>query len=282
MKKILFLAATALLFACSNENQDDKSSMVNATKVTLFFSPYDVEPMTRASTSIASIVTRLDVWVYESGAEFTAVHQSSADDGFGSVSLTLDRTKTYTLVAVGHKCNSAASYASNIISFPDEKVSHAMVYHTTFSPANTTNINALMTRIVGQLRFEVADEVPAEAYTMRFSLGDCFTRWNVSTSAGANAVERTVNFVNFSRANDGTVAFMLYVIPTNLTDTDQMDITVTAMKENGDEIEAKTFNDVPIKAGYKTTYHGEFFTTESASASFTVESDFTAFDVVNF
>ena len=74
---------------------------------------------------------------------------------------------------------------------------------------------------------------------------------------------------------------ILDIIPTNLTDTDEMDITVTALDESGDEIISKTFSDVTIKAGYKTTYHGEFFTTKRTTAGFTV-NDWSEFDTVEY
>lgn len=249
--------------------------------VTIHFAmpSYTIEPFTR-STSISQSVSRLDIYITD-GTTTSDIHQAQTDADFGSISVTLNRTKTYTLVAVAHKCNGNATISDGIITFPDEKVSHSMIYTTTFSPATTTTINAEMTRIVGQFRFEVSDQVPDEVYTMTFNFSQSFTRWNYASAIGSNAIARTATFSNFSRTNEGTVTFNLFVIPTNLTDIYQMDITVTAYKENGDEIESKTFTNVPIKAGYKTTYHGQFFTTKSVTAAFTV-ADWNAFDTVNF
>ena len=249
--------------------------------VTIHFAmpSYTIEPFTR-STSITQSVSRLDVYITD-GTTTSDIHQAQTDADFGSISVTLNRTKTYTLVAVAHKCNGNATIADGIITFPEEKVTQSMVYTTTFSPATTTAINADMQRIVGQFRFEVADAVPDDIYTFEFNFGNSFTRWNYASSIGANSIARTATFSGFTRQNDGTVIFNLFVIPTNLTDTDQMNITVTAKKENGDVVETKAFSDVPIRAGYKTTYHGEFFTTTSVTAAFTV-ADWNAFDTVNF
>ena len=291
MKKFFVFAAVAIvaLTACENGMDEQNVPVMNQndeqTEVTLTFSPYDMSAMTRgtarrAATSISGLVTKLDVWITE-GTNTIDVHQSSTDDDFGTVSVSLNRLKTYTLVAVAHKASGAATLTDGVIAFPDEKVTHAMIYQTTFSPGTTASLNCPMTRIVGMLRFEIADQVPTDAYTMRFELGESFTRWNVTSSVGANTIERTTTFNGFSRASDGTAAFTVYVIPTNLTDTDHMDITVRALKENGDELESKTFADVPIKAGYKTTYHGEFFTTKGSSAGFTV-NDWSEFDTVEY
>lgn len=246
MKKFFVFAAVAIvaLTACEKNDMLDESAVMNNeqavadTEVTLTFNPYDMTAMTRgtarrAATSISGLVTKLDVWITE-GTNTIDVHQSSTDDGFGTVSVSLNRLKTYTLVAVAHKASGAATLTDGVIAFPDEKVTHAMIYQTTFSPGTTASLNCLMTRIVGMLRFEIADQVPTDAYTMRFELGESFTRWNVTSAAGANAIECTTTFNGFSRASDGTAAFTVYVIPTNLTDTDHMDITVRALKENGD------------------------------------------------
>lgn len=286
MKKCVFFAAMLLLAACSSDNGEElnvKSEDLGVTdaEVTLNFCPYEMSAMTRAATSISGIVNHLDVWFYENGSEVAAVHQSSSDDGFGTVTVSLNRLKTYTLYAVGHKANGAATLADGIISFPEDKVTHAMVYTTTFCPGTTASLNCLMTRIVGMLRFEITDAVPDDAYTVQFALGSSFTRWNITSSIGTNAIDRVASFSNFSRANDGSVTFSIYILPTNLSDTDQMDITVTALKQNGDEIESKSFENVPIKAGYRTTYRGQFFTTEGVTGSFTVD-DWSEFDVIAY
>lgn len=287
--KHLLLAAFIAGLACSCEKAlptadiDTEITTPEWEKdtVTIYFhSPsYTIEPFTRSSP-ISQSISHLDVYLND-GTTTAALHQIQTDDDFGSVTVALDRTKTYTLVAVAHKCNGNATIADGIITFPEEKVTQSMVYTTTFSPATTTVINAEMQRIVGQFRFEVADAVPDDIYTFEFNFGNSYTRWNYASSIGANSIARTATFSGFTRQNDGTVIFNLFVIPTNLTDTDQMNITVTAKKQNGDVVETKTFNDVPIRAGYKTTYHGEFFTTESTTATFTV-ADWQAFDTVEF
>lgn len=281
MKKVFFLLlAAGLLVACSQEEVNNEGGGNNET-VTIKFSPYEVEAMTRATTSISTIATHLDVWIYESGNEVEAVHQTSSDADFGSLSVNLNKTKTYTLYAVAHKATGAATLADGVIAFPDDKVTHSMIYTTTFSPATTTNINAEMTRIVGMLRFEIADVVPENVAKFVYTIEDTYTRWDFA-GIGTNQTERigTINLT--SRNNDGGATLNLYVIPTNLTDTDNINITFSAQDASSNIIEERTFTDVPVKAGYKTTYHGTFFVTSSETAAFTVESDFTALDTVEY
>ena len=279
--KWIFASAIILLTACSSQDGEDfnvQSSMFNETaEVTMTFSPYDVEPMTRTATSIAEVVTRLDVWLVE-GDNVIDIHQSSSDDGFGSVNVTLNNTKTYTLYAVGHKAAGAATLADGVISFPDDKVTHSMYYTQTFSPATTTNINALMNRIVAQFQFNTTDAVPAEVTKMQITIASVFDRWNTA-SGGTHQLDRVSTFQNFSTKNDGTVTFNIYAIVTDAQTTHN--ITVEAYDSNDQQIQSRTFTDVPLRNGYRTTYTGVYFIDTPTAAAFTV-GDWNAYDVVEF
>ena len=163
MRKLLFLATFCAAFcACANDAsevmEDEETELV-----TLTFSPYEQSAMartTRAATSIASVVNHLDVWITD-GTTTTDLHQTSTDAGFGTVSMTLDKTKTYTLYAMGHKAD-GATLTDGVISFTDDKVTHSMYYTTTFSPATTTSLSCLMQRIVADFRLEITDDIPTE------------------------------------------------------------------------------------------------------------------------
>lgn len=273
------LAAT-MMASCSQDASDDlmvfSGSPAEKAEVTLTFSPYEMSAMTRTATSIADYCTHLDVWLYEGGTEFTAVHQSSSDDGFGGISMTLDKTKTYTIYAVAHKAD-GATLADGVISFTDDKVTHAMYYSTTFSPATTTSLSCLMNRIVADFRLDITDEIPTSAVKFRFTVTGVYDRWNVSTG-GTHSLDR-VSTINYS----GTSAiFNVYAITTDAQTLHT--VTVEALDADGNALEPaqrKTFENVPLRNGYKTTYRGAFFTEENMTMTFTVD-DWNEYDVVNF
>ena len=242
------------------------------------FSPYEVESMTRATTSIAEVVTRLDVWLYESGSEVQAIHQSSSDDGFGSLSVTLNKTKTYTLYAVAHRAGGAATLADGVISFPEDKITHSMYYTETFSPSTKSSLSCLMQRIVAQFSFTTTDAAPEDATKMTFTLGSVYNRWNVSTGA-TNSLDRVSTFNNFSRKDDGTVGFNIFAI---VTDAQTLHtVTVKTYDADDKELQSRTFTDVPLRNGYRTTYTGVYFTNTPTTAAFTV-GDWQEFAAVNF
>ena len=258
-----------LMTGCSSDN--DEPRVMEPTEVTLTFSPYTMEAMTRTATSIASIVTHLDVWVTDGSTEVEA-HQTNADDGFGTVSMTLDKTKTYTLYAVAHRGAESATLTDGVISF--DKVTHSMWYTTTFTPATTTSLSCLMTRIVSDFRLDITDDIPTACKSFRFTVNGIFDRWNVSTG-GTHQLDRVSNI---SYAGTSAI-FNVYAIVTDAQTTH--DITVTALDDNGQELQTRTFADVPLRNGYKTTYRGTFFIDTPMTMSFTI-NDWNEYDTVDF
>jgi hypothetical protein len=262
-----------VLTACSSDNIEEMEVMSDPTDVQMTFSPYEMKAMTRAAVSIADVVTKLDVWIYENGSEVTAIHQTTADPAFGSITVTLDKTKTYTLYAVGHKAD-GATLADGVISFTDDKVTHSMFYSTTFSPATTTFLSCLMNRIVADFRLEITDEIPTSAVKFRFTIASVFDRWNVTTGA-THGIDR-VSTINYG----GTSAiFNIYAITTDAQTLHT--VTVEALDENDAVIQSRVFENVPLRNGYKTNYRGTFFIDTPMSMSFTV-NDWNEYDTVDF
>ena len=262
-----------VLTACSSENEEQRMENEELSEVTLTFSPYQMEAITRAAVSIANVVTKLDVWIYESGSEVAAVHQSTSDADFGNVTVTLDKTKTYTLYAVAHKAD-GATLTDGVISFTDDKVTHSMFYTTTFSPATTTSLSCLMTRIVADFRLEITDDIPTSAVKFRFTVNGVYDRWNVTTGA-THGIDR-VSTINYG----GTSAiFNVYAITTDEQTTH--DITVEALNADDGVIQTRVFSDVPLRNGYKTNYRGTFFIDTPMTMSFAV-NDWNEYDTVDF
>lgn len=271
IKALLLVAVTALV-ACTNDGASEVMNNETA-EVRMTFSPYDVEPMTRAA--VADYATRLDVWIYDGGTEVQAVHQQSTDEGFASLSVRLDKRKTYTVYAVAHKAAGAATQSNGVVSWPDDKVTHSFFYSHTFSPATTTTMECLMERIVGNFRLEIADKVPEGVARMTVDVGVSPTQWNVA-GYGENAVSRVSSFTPAVGSSPTLSVFLLAG-----SEEEKRDVTVTAYDATDAVVQRRVFTDVPIRAGYRSTYRGEFFTEAVFSMSFTV-SDWMDYDTVDF
>ena len=293
MKKHFLLAAFVAGLVCTGCSHDDPESslVVNPSNpdyedtVTISFIPsFDtsIKPMqSRTRGGIGDVMTRLDVWLIQ-GTDTTAVHQVSTDAGFGTVALAVNKTKEYTMKAVAHKCTTEAEMKAGVVSFTPGEMKHVAYAEHTFKPDTISGQLAVdMNRIVGMFKFATTDAIPESVYTMRFCIKNSPQQFNTATLTGTASADRTVEFSGFSRKNDGTAAFTLYVLPDDLTAQHAYDVEVTALDAQGATIESRTFSDVPIRANYRTSYQGTFFVSKSASFSFTI-GDWNDFDPVNF
>ena len=266
--------------SCSQSDELINNVAKEDTTVTLAFEgiKFDMQPMGTRAT-IAESASRLDVWVYENGSEVGAVHQTSSDSGFGTVSLTLNNTKTYTLFAFAHKATGVCTLTDGIIAFPEDKPKECFFYTTTFSPATITSINAEMSRICGKFTMATTDAVPDDVDHVRFTIVNTGLRYNVITGEPANLTDRTVDFPNITRKADGTCSFSFNILAYDAVTN--FEITATAYAADNSIIETKTFTDVPIRNSYRTTYAGAFFTTSEFSMTFTC-ADWQDYDTINF
>ena len=268
-RKFVFFMLAAMCAACSNE---ETPTAPEPTDVVITFSPYTMDAMTRTAVSIADVVNHLNVWLV-SGVDVIALQQTSTDANFGTITATLDKTKTYTMYAVAHKAD-GATLTDGVVAFTDDKVTHSMWYTTTFSPSTTTSLACEMTRIVADFRLEITDAIPSGVVKFRFTVNGIYDRWNVSTG-GTHQLDRT-SVVSY---NGTSAIFNVYAILTDAQTTH--DITVEALDADDGVIQTRTFSAVPLRNGYKTNYRGTFFIDSSFTSSFTI-NDWNEYDTVNF
>lgn len=286
MKKCVFFAALAcVLAACSsiNAEEDEMTSQESGeAKMLLVFSPYEMSemqaPMRRAPVSISGVVSHLDVWVTD-GTTWQTINTTSNDTGFGQVEVILDKSKTYTVYAMGHNSSDAAVRTGNVISFSDGKVRDCMFFSRQLQVQENTAIGCKMQRIVGRFAIESTDQMPADVDHVKFTIHDTSLTYNLDGTLGT-LVDRDVLYQSPSAAQNGTVSFAFYIMSTTDAATD-FDITFTAYDDQDDVLVTRTFEDVPIKNGYKTHYRGELFTNAAATTTFTVD-EWSEFDVVDF
>lgn len=301
MKNFLLFAAVALMAtACTSENDQllNESTVMNQAEtetVTLTFSPYDMEAMARAGSvpagstggtratraAVADFANKLDIWLFADGEQLQAVQQESSEAGFATLTLTLDKRKTYTLYAVAHKSSAGhATLADGIITWTNDKISQSFYCTRTFTPADVTTIDCQMDRIVGQFRLETTDVLPDEAVAATITVPQTFTAWSTATNQATTPKERTVSFSNITAAADGTTSLSAYLISTATAPTGHT-VTVTFLTADGQPVQQRTFENVPIRNGYRTTYRGNFFTDAAFTSTFTV-ADWQEFDTVEF
>ena len=267
MKRIYFAALLAVLLAgCTNGVDEPKDS--DLVEMTMYFTrfQFEQEGMTRAS-SVTDYITRLDIWISD-GETTTAYNQATDTEGFGSLSLTLNKNKTYTMYAVAHKGSAAATLTDGVVSFPDDKVTHSFFYSETFQPTKDMAKVCPMDRIVAMFMLSTTDAVPEDVKKVRITLGNVFTRWNVA-GYGVNAIDKVSTINITSTKDDGTVDLMTYGIVTN--ENTNHTVLVEALDASDAVVQRQTFENVPLRNGYKTIATGSFFTDAPSSFSFVAE-----------
>ena len=270
----------ATMCACTSDDASEVTNNGEMVTVTLGFPDYQImsfdddgSAKTRAVADVSTIASHLDIWITDDNTT-TDYHQASGDTGFGSLTLTLNSTKQYTIYAVAHRGSGAASLNDGVISFADDKITHTFFYSHTFTPTKNMTLNCEMQRIVAMFQFNTTDAVPDWCKAIRFSAFNVFDRWNVSTG-GTHQVDRisTVNIT--STHNDGTVTCNVYQIVSDVSTNH--DILVEALNAQGDVKESHLFEDVPLLNNHKTVATGAFFT--DAASSFMFKADDWASDI---
>ena len=291
MKQYFLFAVAATMFAaCTNEYTSYTDVVENEkAKVMISFAPDDGETMTRAMVPVGDVVNRLDVWLFE-GDAMAAVgqtevvaesHQTKDDDGFGSLSVTLDKNRTYTLYAVGHKESTSTSISGGVVSFPDTKKLQTLYYTRTFTPSETTTLSCMMKRAVGAFRIVFNDEVPEDVKKLSISTTQTPTQWSFPQLAGVTpSGNYTVEWTKWSKDKDGMLYFTVYVLGSD-TETHH-DFVVTAYGEDGSVLKSRTFTSVPIRNNYMITYRGSFFLDTPFSSTFTVDDEWQTYDDVEY
>lgn len=279
MKQILPLVLALTTTACSVDSEETIPPTNDDMQIVVIsFDTYSMEPITRSG--IADVSNRLDVYIVSEN-DVQAIHQNKAEDPdtFGSISLSLNKTKTYTLYAVSHKGSGPASLEGDEFTFADNKITETFYYTTTFSPASTQSLNCQMSRIVGMFKLIVQDALPSNLAKVRFSVDNTGLAYH---TAGyyTNAGEKVSVINSPSSANDGTTTFKIYCLADQ--EASFIDVTVTALDAEDNVIEEKSFADVPIQAGYITTFKGTFFVTTGMSFSFQSSGDWTDYDEITF
>ena len=272
MKKILTFAFAALALAACTKEQPQPAP-TGEQQVTIKFSPYEMSPM-KTQSGVGTVCSRLDIYIIEQGTTDTLRwHQvRTSTTGFGTLTATLQTNRTYRLMAVGHNTDDTVTFRGGIVSFADNKVKQTMVADTVFSPGDGLSLQVVMKRIVGmfKLRISDADADFQGATHFRFVVNSSYNKWNLPMAQGVELSERTHTINGMTRGTDGYVTYNVYIIPDDLTAVREVDITVTALDASEGVVEARAFEDVPIRAGYVTRYTGSFFVTWDMGFSFGV------------
>lgn len=267
MKRLVRMALALLLIGVMGCEKPVVESVPSAEKqgdvnVVLRFS---ADPaVTRGTTDISEICSRVNLAVFSAdGTKAKAVAQKEGDSDFGTVEMSLTQG-TYKLVVIAHDCDGSATITSTEkVTFPNNKVTDTFYYYGDLEVSSEKKTYDLeLTRAVAMFRLVMTDQsVPSNVTTIRF-----YYQGGSSTFSPADGY----GCVNSKQTELRTVSadgvYEIYTMPHTEQDV-LTKLVVTALDANENVVKERVFEDVPIVRNQVTSYSGEFFDSESGTAS---------------
>ena len=255
------MAAAAMLLSCEKEetltaNVNEPKDSVQAKTITFTFGEIKQQPMTRGTLQDVSIT---DLWLFDYiGDELKqTIHQSSTDDGFGSVAVTAE-TGDHSFCFIASRGTGATVSGGAIIW---EKPSDTFWAKTTLTvtPQTATAQSVELQRVATKLKISITDEVPATLSKLTITADTWHSGINALTGEPTAAAERT-STISVPASYVGTTGQLVASIFGICGDDYTTDVSVTASDANSQTIASVSLDDVPMKRNTTTSYSGPLFT----------------------
>lgn len=291
MKRFSILALLGLIFTSCDApyvgtENDDRLSGNAVLQFTATPSPVFT---TRGGVYIGDYCTKLNVMFFNADGNkvFDKVKtQTTADDGFGSLSLEIAEG-TYTVVAVGHSStNSATIKSPQAVQFTasnGEKLTDTFCYCGAVTiTATPQTYDLMMHRVAAMVRFQLTDtDIPANFAKMKIDYTGGSANFNPSTSEGI-----TKSTQSETRAANSDQRYSVFTFP-YMAESGTLKMTLSALDAQGVVIHSRTFEAIPVTRNRITTYTGQFFDgtggeiTQSAFG-FTIDTEWDGEDFYTF
>ena len=262
MKKIMMaMAAAAMLLSCEKEETltvkvNEPNDSLQVKTITFTFGEISHHAMTRGTLADASIT---DLWLFDyMGEELKqTIHQSSTDDGFGSVAVTAE-TGDHSFCFIASR-GTGATVSGGVITW--EKPSDTFWAKTTMTvtPQTATSQSVELQRVATKLKIIITDEVPATLSKLTITADTWHSGINALTGEPTAAAART-STISVPASYIGTTGQLIASIFGICGDGYATDVSVTASNANSQEIASVALDDVPMKKNTTTSYSGPLFT----------------------
>jgi hypothetical protein len=262
MKKLLMaMAAAAMLLSCEKEEtltakvNDPKDSMQSKT-ITFTFGEISHKAMTRGTLADASIT---DLWLFDyMGEELKqTIHQSSTDEGFGSVAVTAE-TGDHSFCFIASR-GTGATVSGGAITWEKPSDTFWAKSTLTITPTTATSQSVELQRVATKLKITITDEVPATLSKLTITADTWHSGINALTGEPTAAAART-STISVPTSYIGTTGQLIASIFGICGDDYTTDVSVTASDANSQAIASVTLDDVPMKKNTTTSYSGPLFT----------------------
>ena len=280
MKKIVSLISlmfVAGLTACTNDSVEDNTLDENTRNVTLNFGmSSDFAPITRGSSNLSDFLSYINVYFYNEGTHSVekSASQTSNKAGFGTMTVGLSKA-TYTVWAAGTSTEPTITN-NEILSYPDDIVEDTFVGYGAIN-TNTQSLYSMnLNRAVAKICVLLTDvNIPTNVTKIRITHNG-YTKYDLHTGCyDSNSNGEHIILYDTDKVNDEFSFLVFADAKSNSSEANAEKITFTmdALDANNDIVESKTFENVPVRPNYVTTYTGAFYADKYFDFSINSDSD---------
>ncbi len=274
---------SVMLCACSNETstipEEEGNSKTFTFQVTNYMQ-YAMDEGTRAAIapSESERIQHLALGIFDATTNTLVAPvqiQNKTDQGYGSFTAKLNYGK-YRLVFLGYGgSNSILTMEKpEEISFGSDALPQTFLssFEFTVDPNTATTTSVVLKRVVSGFKLTMADAISSRTSGIKITSTGGGMVLNAKTGLAKASTGRENTIVipeSYHGQKDKNVIFYLF-LPAN---QEIMDITASAVDENGEAFIERTFADVPMKINTLTIYQGNFFADTPYGFSITMEDD---------
>ena len=274
---------SVMLCACSNETstipEEEGNSKTFTFQVTNYMQ-YAMDEGTRAAIapSESKRIQHLALGIFDATADTLVAPiqiQNKEDQGYGSFTAKLNYGK-YRLVFLGYGGSNSILIMENPeeISFENNTLPQTFLSSFEFTvDANTAATKSvLLKRVVSGFELTMADAISSRTAGIKIvsTGGGMVLNAKTGFAKASTGRENTIVIPESYHGKTGESVIFYLFLPAN---QEIMDITASAVDENGEAFIERTFANVPMKINTRTTYQGNFFVDMPHGFSITMEDD---------
>lgn len=261
---VTVLCTMLMLTACEKAVLSETEEQVAEGQTTVRLEIAQLEDMegaggTRVLTDVSEVCTRVNFLLYQNGKKVKTVNQKESEDGFGTVSVTLD-AGSYQLLVLAHNCvANPTSTSPEKVQFNNTETGYTdtFYYYGDLIVSDEPSVASLsLKRAVARFRLVINDAKPAQVQRLRIYYTGGSGALNALTGYGC---VKSQQYTMFEWPDDAPTPMTFDAYTFLHDETGTLSLTVTAYSANNDIICEREFKNVSMKRNTITQFSGDFF-----------------------
>ena len=262
MKKIAMALASALMMltACTSEEpQKEKPTGMEAKTITFTFGDtFQTKAMTRAAITSLSLT---DLWMFDYvGDELQqTIHQSSTDDGFGSISASMGYGSHTIYFVASRGTTPTTDTSAKTITWAKPSDTYWATSSITVAPSSSVSQAVTLGRVATRLQITVTDEVPANAAVFTVTPSQWYYGIDYTTGSPTAATPNRTISVNIPASEIGVSNEIVTIFGFSAVEEWTTDIALDCQNSSGTILGQAAITGAPFKRNRITSYSGPLF-----------------------